>query len=167
MHHPSLGLPPDDPTAGQPAAAANLRANRARLAKLALEDTLRAVPAFRDKYDDVDLRLFLRDYDRHIEQLARAIETGDDTYVVSYAEWLTPIYRRRHVPMDDVSKMIEGLKRSVATVLSPEDNEVAHQFLHRFIVQLARHRRLPGDHKGNPIIRFFFKGAGIGDDKWI
>jgi len=34
-------------------------------------------------------------------------------------------------------------------------------------VRLKFHQRLPGDHKGNPIIRFFFKGAGIGDDKWI
>ena len=24
-----------------------------------------------------------------------------------------------------------------------------------------------GDHKGNSIIRFFWKGAGVGDDKWI
>ena len=29
------------------------------------------------------------------------------------------------------------------------------------------HQRLPGDHKGNSIIRFFWKGAGVGDDKWI
>jgi len=28
MQHPSLGLPPSDPTAGLPAAAAALRANR-------------------------------------------------------------------------------------------------------------------------------------------
>ena len=49
------------------------------------------------------LRLFLRDYDRHIEQLAQALETGEDGYVVKYGEWLVPIYRRRRVPDDSTS----------------------------------------------------------------
>ena len=31
--------------------------------------------------------------------------------------------------------------------------------------RLKFHQRLPGDHKGNSIMRFFWKGAGIGDDK--
>jgi hypothetical protein len=39
--------------------------------------------------------------------------------------------------------------------------------LHQMIVRLMHHRRLPGDHKGNALIRFFWKGAGVGDDKWI
>src|SRR3954454_4832118 len=155
MHHPSLGLPPDDITAGLPAAAAKLRANKARLGRVALESTMQYAPWFETRYDETALRLFLRDYDQHIEQLARAMETGEDEYVISYAEWLVPIYRRRAVPMDDVSKLIEGLKRSIATVLSPEENDIAHEYLHLFIVRLSRHRRLPGDHKGNPIIRFF------------
>ena len=29
------------------------------------------------------------------------------------------------------------------------------------------HRRLPGDHKGNPVVRFFWKGAGIVDDEVV
>ena len=78
MHHPALGLPPDDPTAGLPAAAARLRANRARLARVALQETIRLVPGFDELYDERMLRLMLRDYDGHIEQLARALETGED-----------------------------------------------------------------------------------------
>ena len=167
MQHPSLGLPPSDPTAGLPQAAAALRANRSRLAKVALQETIRLSPGFDERYDQQMLQLMLRDFDTHIEQLARALETGEDSYVVSYGEWLVPIYRRRQIPMNDLTMMLGGLKHAVATVLSPADNEVAHELLHLMIVRLMKHRRLPGDHKGNPIIRFFWKGAGIGDDKWI
>jgi len=167
MHHPSLGLPPDDPTAGLPDAAARLRANRERLARVALEETIRIAPGFDERYSETQLRLFLRDFDRHIEQLARALETANDAYVVSYGEWLVPIYRRRHVPMADFMAMLAGLRDACASVLTPEENEAALQLFERWDVRLKFHQRLPGDHKGNPIIRFFFKGAGIGDDKWI
>ena len=167
MHHPSLGLPPDDPTAGLPLAAAHLRANRERLARVALAETIRLAPGFDERYDETKLRLFLRDFDRHIEQLARALETGEDAYVVSYGEWLVPIYRRRAVPMADFMAMLNGLRNACATVLSPDENEAAQQLFERWRVRLKFHQRLAGDHKGNPVIRFFFKGAGIGDDKWI
>ncbi len=167
MHHPSLGLPPDDATAGLPLAAAHLRANRERLARVALQETIRIAPGFDERYDETMLRLFLRDFDRHIEQLARAIETGEDAYVVSYGEWLVPIYRRRAVPMLDFIAMLNGLRNACAAVLSPEENEVALQLFDRWADRLKRHGRLAGDHKGNSVIRFFFKGAGIGDDKWI
>jgi hypothetical protein len=167
MHHPSLGLPPSDATAGHPSAAAQLRSNAARLARTALQEALRLAPELKDRYDETDLRLFLRDYDRHIEQLARALETGEDSYVVTYAEWLVPIYRRRHVPMADFMLMVDGLRAACAAVLSPDENDAAQALFDRWNLKLKRHQRLPGDHKGNPIIRFFFKGAGIGDDKWI
>ncbi len=150
-----------------PAAAARLRANRERLARVALQETIRLAPGFDERYDETQLRHFLRDFDRHIEQLARALETGEDAYVVSYGEWLVPIYRRRSVPMADFMTMLEGLRNACTSVLSPDENEAAQQLFSRWYVRLKFHQRLPGDHKGNPIIRFFFKGAGIGDDKWI
>lgn len=167
MPHPSLGLPPADPTAGLPAAAARLRANRERLARVALQAAARLSPGLDERYDETMLRLLLRDYDRHIEQLARAIETGQDSYVVNYGEWLVPVYRRRHVPMNDFIALLGGLREASAGVLTPDENEVARALFDRWALQLKRHGRLPGDHKGNPIIRFFWKGAGIGDDKWI
>jgi hypothetical protein len=167
MSHPSLGLPPADLTAGQPEAAARLRASSDRLARLALENTLRAEAAFADTYDETTLRLFLRDYGQHIEQLARALETGKEGHVTNYAEWLVPIYRRRRVPMLDVMTMLRGLRDAATTVLSPAENDVAAVLFERWADRLKHHGRLPGDHKGNPIIRFFWKGAGIGDDKWV
>ena len=167
MYHPSLGLPPADTTAGLPDAATRLRASKSRLATVALQETIRLAPGFDERYDQEQLRSFLRDYDQHIEQLARALETGEDSYVVNYGEWLVPIYRRRHVPMNDFMAMLAGLRDAVASVLTPAENEVAQAMFVRWSDRLKAHGRLPGDHKGNSIIRFFWKGAGIGDDKLI
>ncbi|MEX2548193.1 MAG: hypothetical protein WD830_10455 [Chloroflexota bacterium] len=167
MPHPSLGFAPHDVTAGLPDAAARLRASRTRIGRLALQTTVRDADGFAQRYDEDALRLFLRDFERHIEQLAKALETGEDYYVASYAEWLVPIYRRRHVPMADFMAMLAGLQGAAATVMTPEEKKVADGLFERWAVALKKHQRLPGDHKGNSVIRFFWKGAGIGDDKWI
>jgi hypothetical protein len=167
MPHPSLGLPPADAPAGNPEAAARLRANLTRLARLGLQETVKDADGFAERYDDDMLRLLLRDSERHLEQLARSMETGRDYYVTSYAEWLVPIYRRRHIPMRDLGALLSGLKAAAATVLSPVEREAAEAFFERWNDTLKHHQRLPGDHKGNKLIRFFWKGAGIGDDKWI
>jgi hypothetical protein len=167
MAHPSLGLPPEDTSAGLPAAAARLRANRGRICVVALESAERLEPGLNQRYDETMLRRFLRDYDRHLEQLAKALETGDDAFVVNYGEWIVPIYRTRHVSMRDFMALLGGLRDAAGGVLTPDENEVAAALFERWNARLKHHGRLPGDHKGNPIIRFFWKGAGIGDDKWI
>jgi hypothetical protein len=167
MPHPSLGLPPRDRTAGFPEAAGRLRANKARLARLALETTLRAAPRFNDTYDELGLRRFLRDYDSHIEQLAKAMETRDDYFVASYGEWLVPLYRRRRVPQKDVMALLAGLRAAAATVLDPAETEYSEKLFATWSDRLQHHRRLAGDHKGNPVVRFFWKGAGILDDEII
>ena len=167
MPHPTLGLPPRDATAGLPEAAGRVRSNRHRLARLALQTTVNDSADFSGRYDDDMLRLFVRDYETHLEQLAKSLETGDDYYVVAYSEWLVPVYRRRHVPTRDLMLMLDGLKQATASVLTPAERDVAGELFERWASRLKHHQRLPGDHKGNPLIRFFWKGAGIGDDKWI
>jgi hypothetical protein len=167
MHHPSLGLPPSDPTAGMPDAAARLRANKERLASVALQEAIKSAPGLDERYDERMLRLMLRDYSTHIEQLARALETGEDSYVTNYGEWLVPVYRRRGIPMADFMALLAGLRDASASVLTPSETEYSMALFERWDERLKAHGRLPGDHKGNSIIRFFFKGAGIGDDKWI
>jgi len=167
MPHPSLGYPPPDIYAGLPEAAARLRANRERLAQLALQSAVKLEPDLEARYDETQLRRFLRDFERHVEQLAKALETGQDSFVVNYGEWLIPVYRRSRVSMKDFMAMIGGLRDAAATVLTPDENLVAAALFERWADRLKHHGRLPGDHKGNPIIRFFWKGAGIGDDRWI
>jgi len=167
MPHPSLGLPPRDRTAGHPDAAERLRASRARLARIALETTVRNAPRFSATYDELAMRRFLRDYDRHVEQLARGIETGDPYYTAQYGEWLVPVYRRREVPMKDVMALVGGLREAAATVLTPAVNEAAEPLFAAWIAKLKHHQRLPGDHQGNKVVRFFWKGAGILDDEVV
>jgi hypothetical protein len=167
MPHPSLGLPPADVTAGHPAAGTRIRRERLRLARLALEATVRAHPGFRARYDENELRLLLRDLDQHLERLARALETGDPTQVTAYAEWLVPVYRRREVPMKDFIAMLTGIRDAVATVLTPAETADMDEHLRLWRSQLEFHRRLPGDHPGNSVVRFFWKGAGILDDEIV
>jgi len=167
MPHPTLGFPPPDTTAGHPDAARRLRAQRDRLARLALENTLRLAPHFSERYEEITLRLFLRDYERHVEQLARAMETGADSFVVNYAEWLVPVYRRRKVPMKDFIALVDGLRHAAVTVLTPDETQFAEQLFERWARMLKHHGRLPGDHEGNKYVRFFWKGAGILEDEVV
>lgn len=167
MSHPSLGLPPPDPNAGHPAAARRLRDARARLAQIALETTIQLDPTFPDRYDEPALRRFLRDYDRHIEQLAVALETGEDRFVVQYGEWLVPVMRHRHVPMKDFMLLLDGLRAAALTVLTSQDAGLLRELMVRWQARMKHHQRLAGDHKGNPLVRFFWKGAGIGDDSVV
>ncbi len=167
MGHPSLGLPPADRTAGHPYAAARLRAERHRLAPLALEAAVRLSPGFSERHSEVEMRRLLRDLDRHIEQLARALETGEDGFVTNYGEWLVPVYRRRGIPMRDFIVLLGGLRDAVLTVLPREDVTVTRQLIERWAGRLKHHGRLPGDHEGNRIVRFFWKGAGFADDSAV
>jgi hypothetical protein len=164
MAHPSLGLPPSDPTAGLPDAAARLRANRDRIGRLAFEVAVRADPTLADRYGQLTLRQLLRDYQQHVQQLARALETGEARYVTEYAEWLVPIYRRRKVRVNDVATLLNGLREAALSVLPASGVEPTRLVIEQWIARIRGHRRLPGDHQGNAVVRFLFKGAGLGDD---
>jgi hypothetical protein len=163
MSHPALGLPPSDASAGHPAAAARLRADR-RLAALSLDAALRVDPTLRDRYDELMLRRFLRDYDRHIEQLARAIETGEIHVVTSFGEHLVPMYRRRNVRMNDVVTLLRGLEEAAVASVPSTEGELVRDLMSAWVDRMRHHRRLPGDHDGNAAVRFIWKGAGLGDD---
>lgn len=144
-----------------------MRREQARLARLALEATARRDPGFTVRYDEAMLRLLLRDFERHLEQVARALETGEDSFVVNYGEWLVPVYRRRSVPMKDFTLMLMGLRDVAATVLTPDETQVLSELIDRWREKLKHHGRLAGDHKGNSVVRFFWKGAGIADDSIV
>ena len=166
MPHPALGLPPSDATAGHPRTAARLRAAD-RLAATALVAAFRVDETLRERYDEVMLRTFLRDYERHIEQLARAVETGEDRFVVMYGETLVPTYRRRNVRMNDVVSLLRGLEEAAVALGPAAEAEVIRQPMSAWVERMRHHRRLPGDHEGNTAVRFVWKGAGFGDDSVV
>jgi len=166
MPHPATGLPPSDATAGHPAVAARLRA-APRLPALSLEAALRLDDTLGQRHDELMLRRFLRDYERHVEQLARAIETGEDRYVVVYGETLVPIYRRRGVRMNDVATLLRGLEEAAVALGASADAHLVREPMEAWIDRMRHHRRLPGDHEGNSAVRFVWKGAGFGDDSVV
>jgi hypothetical protein len=163
MPHPAIGLPPSDATAGHPAVAARLRSTQ-RLPAMSLDASLRVDDTLRDRYDQLMLRRFLRDFERHVEQLARAVETGEDRFVTDYGEMLVPSYRRRGVRMNDVVSLLRGLEEAAVSLGASADAETIREPMRAWIERMRQHRRLPGDHKGNAAVRFVWKGAGLGDD---
>jgi hypothetical protein len=167
MSHPVLGLPPADPTAGRTDAGARLRRERDAIGRLALKAALAADPQLAGRYDETMQRRFLQDYEQHVEQLARALETGEARVVTDYAEWLVPIFRRRRVPVRDQSTLLLGLREAAATVLTPDDGRALGALIGAWLVRLKFHRALPGDHEGNAVARFIWKGAGILDETVI
>ena len=164
MSHPALGHPPSDATAGHPELARRIQASRSRLPALALEAALRIDPSLADRHDELALRRILRDYEGHIDQLSRALATGEERHVVMYGEWLVPVYRRRHVRVNDVVTFLEGLRDAVLAIAPGADAGAVRGVIAAWIERLRHHRRLPGDHEGNKLARFIWKGGGLGDD---
>jgi hypothetical protein len=135
-----------------------------RLPALALDAAFRVDATLRDRYDELMLRRFLRDYEGHIERLARAIETGEDRFVLIYGENLVPMYRRRHVRMNDVVSLLRGLEQAAVATGPSVEADVIREPMGAWMVIMRHHRRLAGDHKGNAAVRFVWKAAGFGDD---
>lgn len=160
MSHPSLGLPPASPSAGQPAAADALRADRERLAARALEAFVADDPTARDRYDELALRRILRDLATILDELATALRTHERDAFIAWCEALVPAYRRRGVPMDDLRRLMEQLQRTTAAALEPGPAAEAGALLAEAATTFKAHRRLGGDaKKKNPIIDFIYKGA--------
>jgi hypothetical protein len=158
--HPSLGRPPQDLTAGFPAAGERLRAAKARLGARALEVALEHDPSIATRHGELGLRKLLRDTEPMVERLAIAVAADDRTALSAWADWLAPLYRRRRVPMDDLVHLCEGLKQAVPAVLAPEERAIALDAIDEAIRVLRWNRRLAGDaRKRNRILNAIYKGA--------
>lgn len=160
MTHPTLGRPPTDFRAGFPAAAAEIRRSRARIAARALEFAVEADPTLIERFDDAVLRGLLADAEVELERVAMAVASGSPRFVGDWAEWVAPLYRRRRVPLDDLINLSEGIRRAVRSVLGPDEAAVADQALDEGIRVFKWHRRLAGDaRKRNRLLQFIYKGA--------
>lgn len=160
MSHPSLGLPPRDMTAGLPRAAERVRAGRERLAGRALEVALAETPTMRERYDEAGLRRLLRDTELLVERVALSVASGDPYHTRAYADWISPLYRRREVPLDDLIALCDGIRSALPGVLAPDELESAGAALDEAIEVFRWHRRLAGDaRKKNAFLQFLYKGA--------
>ena len=160
MTHPSLGLPPRSLQAGFPDGAARLRTERARLAVRALEIAVNDDPTFRDRYDESGLRNLLSDAEVFIDRLALCVAGNDSHWLKDFADQTATVYRRRQVAMDDVVRLMEGIRSSARGVLSESETVPADAGIDEAIKVFLWYRRLAGDaRKRNPILAALYKGA--------
>ena len=160
MSHPSLGLPPPDMTAGLPQASERIRAAQDRLAGRALEVALAETPTMAERYDEAGLRQLLRDAGLMIERVALSVASGDPYHARAYADWTSPLYRRRKVPLDDMIALCEGIRAALPGVLAPVELPSAGVALDEAIAVFRWHRRLAGDaRKKNAFLQLLYKGA--------
>ena len=160
MSHPSLGLPPIDLTAGSPGAARRIQDAAGTLAAGALADALDRDPTLRDRNDEAGLRQRLWDAELLAERVALAVAAGDPAPAREYADWTSPVYRRKRVPLDDLINLCEGLRAALPAVLLPDELPLAGQAIDEAIAQYRWHRRLAGDaRKRNAFLQFIYKGG--------
>jgi hypothetical protein len=160
VSHPTLGRPPQDLRAGFPDAALRLRREMERLGIRALEIALERDPSIRDRLGEIGLRKLLRDTEPLIDRLAIALAANDTMAVAAWADWVSIVYRRRAVPMDDLVHLCEGLKLAAASVLAPQEQGVADAALEEAIKVFRWNRRIAGDaRKRNKLLSFLYKGA--------
>jgi hypothetical protein len=158
--HPNLGLAPIDVTAGHPDAAEKIRSNALRLSAGALESALMSDPTIRARSDEAGLRRLLRDTELMVDRLAICLASGDDRWLVEYAEWIVPIYRRRGVPLADLGAVCAGIRDTLEPQLNPDELAVATRSLDAAIAILARDGRLAGDtHKRNALWKWLYRGV--------
>ena len=160
MSHPSLGLPPLDVTAGLPDAARRIRDRAPELAAKALAVALDRDPTLRERNDEDGLRARLHDANLLAERVAICVAADDPTPIREYADWTSPVYRRKRVPLDDLIGLCEGLRAAMPVALTPGETAAADVALDAAIEQYRWHRRLAGDaRKKNALLQLIYKGG--------
>ncbi|MGD0122606.1 MAG: hypothetical protein ABSC46_08605 [Candidatus Limnocylindrales bacterium] len=158
--HPNLGLAPIDATAGYPAAAEKIRSNMLKISAGALEAAVKADPTIRARYDEAALRRLLRDGELLVERLSMCLGSDTVRWLSEYAEWIGPIYRRRGVPLGDLSALCAGIRETVEPMLSPAEHEVATRALEAATAIFKRNGRIAGDrHKRNALWKWMYRGV--------
>jgi hypothetical protein len=160
VSHYALGLPGPDMRAGFPAAADRLRAASGRIGSRALEVATQRDPTLRERLGETGLRQLLRDTEIYVERVARAVASADPAQVREWADWVAPVYRRRKVPMDDLVTLSEGIRATLPSFLSPEEQVPADAALDEGIATFRRYRRIAGDaRKRSRLLTALYKGG--------
>ncbi len=160
MSHPSLGLPPRDLFAGDPAAAAALRSGGARLRTRAMQAAMDLDPTFGDRHDELVLQSLLADLEAFVDRLVASVASGDPRHMAAFADLVAVRYRKRRIAMDDLVTLCDGIRRAAAAVVEPSAMPAIDESLDEAIAVFKWHRRLAGDaRKRNPFLAFIYKGA--------
>jgi hypothetical protein len=141
-------------------AAARIRGAIEALASRALEWAVARDETLTSRYDELGLRQRLRDAELLADRVALSVAAGDPAPAREYADWTSPVYRRKRVPLDDLINLAEGLRATLPTVVDGEGLAHADAAIDALVAQYRWHRRLAGDaRKRNAFLQFIYKGA--------
>ena len=130
------------------------------LAARALESAVDRDPTLKTRYDELRLRERLHDAELLADRVALSVAAGDPEPAKDYADWTSPVYRRKQVPLDDMINLLEGLRQAVPSVVDGQALADAEAAIDDAIAQYRWHRRLAGDaRKKNAFLQFIYKGA--------
>lgn len=114
----------------------------------------------RERTDEAGLRGRLRDAELLAERVAICVAADDPTPAREYADWTSPVYRRKQVPLDDLIGLCEGLRAALPVALAPGELDAANAALDAAIEQYRWHRRLAGDaRRKNAFLQAIYKGG--------
>jgi hypothetical protein len=160
VSHPSLGLPPPDLRAGDPASATALRAGGTRFRTRAMDAAMDLDPTLKDRHDELVRQALLSDLEAFVDRLVVSVASGDPHAMATFADLVAVRYRKRKIPMDDLITLCDGLRRAAAAVVEPTAMAPIDEGLDEAIAVFKWHRRLAGDaRKRNPFLAFIYKGA--------
>jgi hypothetical protein len=134
---------------------------QAQVAARALEIAVDAEPSLKSRYDEAGLRNLLRDAEVFVERLALCVAADDPYFLEHFADQTATIFRRRHVGMDDVTRILEGLRSAARGVLAPAEVAAADRAIDAAVGVFEYYRQIAGDaRKKNPILQAIYKGIG-------
>ena len=117
-------------------------------------------PTFRGRYDEPGLRNLLRDAEVFVDRLALCVAGNDTHWLKEFADMSAPVFRRRKVAMDDVVRLLEGIRAGARSVLNDAETVPADLAIDEAVAVFKWYRRLAGDaRKRNPILAALYKGA--------
>jgi len=104
--------------------------------------------------------MLLGDAEVFIERLALCVAGNDAHWLKTFADHTATVYRHRGVAMDDVVRLMEGIRSGARGVLSESETVPADAAIDEAIKVFRWYRRLAGDaRKRNPILAALYKGA--------
>jgi hypothetical protein len=134
---------------------------QAQVAARALEIAVEADPSLKSRYDEAGLRNLLRDAEVFVERLALCVAADDPYFLEHFADQTATIFRRRHVGMDDVTRVLEGLRSAARGVLAPAEVAASDRAIDAAVRVFEYYRQIAGDaRKKNPILQAIYKGIG-------
>jgi hypothetical protein len=160
VSHPTLGRPPRDLSAGSPDAARRIRSATDALAAKALKVAVDHDPTLMTRYDELGLRERLHDAALLADRIALSVAAGEPGPAREYADWTGPTYRGKRVPLDDLIRLLEGLRAALPSVVEGEAVDEANAAIDAAIASYRWQRRLAGDaRRRNRFLQFIYKGA--------